>query len=152
MRVFHLAVNQERLYGIEIAIAPRPEMQPLHFVLYADRTSLARLQRDTLASNDVRQVAVGIMQLGKQPHGAGLAALVAHLRLHMHHGLAVRDVKIRGIDVGARGSQIAIKRQRLVEFARDVQIHILGNAAIVGVEVAVVPLIAALKLPRTVGP
>ena len=70
----------------------------------------------------------------------------------MHHGCPCRNIEIGGINVGSGGSKITVERQGLVEFSGDMQPDILGNAAVVGIEIAVVPLVAALVLSRTVGP
>ena len=70
----------------------------------------------------------------------------------MHHGLVILNIEIRRIDISTSSAEIAIERQRLVEFTRHMQPHILRDAAIVGIEVTVVPLVATLILARLIGP
>ena len=65
----------------------------------------------------------------------------------MNHSLVVRNVEVGRIDIGARGAEVGVERQRLVETARHVQPHVLRYAAIVGIEVLVVPLVAAVVTP-----
>ena len=65
--------------GIEIAIAPRPEMQTAQFALDTDGACLARLQGDALAWDNSRQIVVGIHNMGKQSETSGLTVLIAHL-------------------------------------------------------------------------
>ena len=71
--------------------------------------------------------------------------IVLHLTLHMDDGLASLYVEIGGVDIRARRAQTAVERQRLVELSREMQIDILGQAAVVGVEVLVVPLVTAVE-------
>ena len=97
-------------------------------------------------------LSLGILHDSLQHEAALPAVLVSHLRLNMYRGLATRNVEIGGIDIRTRRTQIGIEGQRLVQLIGDVQEHILGNTAIVGIEVAVVPLIAAVMLPRAVLP
>ena len=127
-------------------------MQTTQFALDTDDACLARLQGDALAWDDGRQIMVGINDMGKQAETSGLAVLIAHLRLDMHHGLVVLDIEIGSIDIGTSSAEVAIERQRLVEFTRHMQPDIFGDAAIVGIEVTVVPLVTALILARLIGP
>ena len=78
--------------------------------------------------------------------------LVLHLRLHMYCGLVSLDVEVRGIDVCSRGSKVAVEWQCLIKFVCQMQIDILGQSAVVGVEVFVVPLVAAVERAVAVGP
>ena len=70
----------------------------------------------------------------------------------MNHRLASYDVVVGGIDICARRAQIGIERQRLIEFVCYMQINVLRNAAVVSIEVLVVPLITAVVTARTVRP
>ena len=64
----------------------------------------------------------------------------------------LRNIKICGIDVGTCCAEVGVERQRLVKFICDMQINILGDAPVVGVEVLVVPLVTAVVTARTVCP
>ena len=70
----------------------------------------------------------------------------------MYRGAVVGNIVVRGIDIGARRAKVGIEGQRLIEPVGDVEIRILRDASIVGVEVAVVPLVAAVVAARTVRP
>ena len=90
------------------------------------------------------------------PHGKSKSSrrytLVLHLALYMNHGLMSCHVYIRSVDVGTRGAEVRIKRQCLIEFIRDVQPHVLWQTAVVGIEVIIVPLVAAIQHPIAVLP
>ena len=62
----------------------------------------------------------------------------------MNGGLASRNVEVRGIDIGTRGAEVRVEGQRLIDLVRDMKVDVLGYAAVVGIEVAVVPLVAAV--------
>ena len=62
------------------------------------------------------------------------------------------DVEVGGINVCSRCTKIRIERQRLIELARQMQIDILGQTAVVGIKVLVVPLIAAVQRAVTILP
>ena len=62
------------------------------------------------------------------------------------------DVVIGGIDIHARRAEVTVERKRLIEAVGDMQTHVLGQAAVVGVEILVVPLQTAVILPIAVVP
>ena len=95
---------------------------------------------------------VGIGKHEYQCHIVSLCVLVPHLRLGVYHCLVVGDVEVGGIDIRTRRAEVGIERQRLVELSRDVQPHVLRDAAIVGVEVLVVPLVTAVVTARAIVP
>ena len=97
-------------------------------------------------------LAIDILHHHLQTESVGLVVVVLHLRLHTDHGLATRDVEVGGVDVDARSAEVRVERQRLVEFAGDVQPHVLRQTAVVGVEILVVPLVAAVVYAVTVSP
>ena len=70
----------------------------------------------------------------------------------MNYGFVTGNVKIRSIDIGACRAEVRINGQCLIELAGDVQPYVLRQTAIVGIEVAVVPLIAAIELAVAVSP
>ena len=146
---------QQRLYCIQVAVAPRPEVQPADLARHTDRAGLAWLHGDTLPVKVSHLTAIKVEHLGKEGERALLRVVVPHLRLGMYGGLAGRDVEVGGIDIRARSTKVAVERQRLIELVRDVQEHVLRQTAVVGVEVLVVPLVAAVQraiaiLPRVV--
>jgi hypothetical protein len=60
------------------------------------------------------------------------------------HGGAAGQVEVGRVDVDAGGAESVEERKRLVEFFRDVETDVLGDAAVVGVEVFIVPLVATV--------
>ncbi len=70
----------------------------------------------------------------------------------MDYGFTARDVEVGGVNISSCSAEVAIKRQSLVEFAGEVQIDVLGQTAVVGIEVAVVPLVSAVEHSVAVGP
>ena len=144
---------QPRLNGIEIAVAPAPEMQIGHTGRCLQRPRLTRAQIHGLhVPGSGYHVAVGIAHAEHKGHAMRLTVVVAHLRLHMDGGLMAGNVEVGGIDVGARRAEVGVERQRLIDLVRKVQVDVLGNAAIVGIEIAVVPLVAAVVNPRAIRP
>ena len=127
-------------------------MQAVVLSLYADCASLAGLQCDRFAGDDARHHIVGVDDLGEEAEGAWLAVLVAHLRLHMDHGFTAGDVEVGGVNISSCGAEVAIERQSLVKFAGEVQVDVLWQSAVVGIEVAVVPLVSAVEHSVAVGP
>ena len=79
-------LGQIGLDGVEITIAPRPEVHSLEFSMHGDVSGFAGLQRHALAGNDGRHVVVGVQHLGKKAERTLATVLVAHLTLYMHHG------------------------------------------------------------------
>ena len=147
-----LCRSQEGRDGVEITIAPRPEVQPFELPLDADGARLTGLQRDRFAGNDGRHKVFGIRHVREEPERMRLVVLVAHLRLHVYGRLPVGNVEVSGVDVCSGRAQIRVERQRLVELVGGMQSHVLRQTAVVGVEVAVVPLVSAVVLSRAVGP
>ena len=96
--------------------------------------------------------AVGIQHLGTESKRARHGVFVLHLRFGVNHGLLAGDVEVGGIDVRSRRTQIRKQRQCLIQAVCHVQKHVFRNAAIVGIEVTVVPLVAAVVLSRAVRP
>ena len=66
--------------------------------------------------------------------------------------LVSTDVIVGGIDIGTRGAQVAVEGQGLVDSSRDMQEHIFGYSPIVGIEIAVVPLVGTVVFFRPVAP
>ena len=137
---------QAGLDGIQVAVAPRPEVQAVHSLRRRHRPRLAGLQRDALAMEACHLAAVGIRHQRLVGEGAWPCVVVSHLRLSMYHSLAGSNVEVSGIDIGSRRTEAGVEGQRLVEPVGQMQEDVLGNAAVVGVEVAVVPLVAAVVL------
>src|ERR1017187_3408212 len=67
-------------------------------------------------------------------------AIVANLTLSGDGGGAVGKVELRGPDVSSSGAEQGIDWQRLMDGRHNVQPYVLVDAAIVGVEVGVVPV------------
>lgn len=65
-----------------------------------------------------------------------------HLGFGRHRRAAARDVEVARVNKDAGGAQVRKQGQRLVQRIGDVQAHVLGQAAVVGIEVAIGPLIA----------
>ena len=127
-------------------------MQSAQLPLDADDARLARLQSDTFTRDNGREVVVCIDNLSKEPERTRFTVLIPDLRLDMNRSFVVGNVEIGGIDIGAGSTEIAVERQCLIELARHMQPYVLRDAAIVGIEIAIVPLVTALILTRLVGP
>ena len=147
-----LGLGQECLHGIEISVTPGPEVQALQLVLYVHGTGFARLQCHGLARYDGCQCVVGRQHTGEETESARPRILIAHLRLDVHHGLPAGDVVVGGVDISACGAEGAVERQGLIEQACNVQVEVLGQSAVVGIEIAVVPLVGTVVLPGAVAP
>ena len=63
-----------------------------------------------------------------------------------------RDIEVGGIDIGASSAKVGIEGQGLIELTRHMEPYILRQAAVVGIEVAVVPLVATVEHTVAVGP
>ena len=137
---------QQGFNGVQIAVAPRPEMQSANGVLNFYGACFARLHGDALAIKAGHLFSVHIKQLGIEGKRAGLGVVVANLRFGMNGSLVLVNVEIGSIDVGTSGAEMAIQGQGLLQLIGNMQEHVLGYAAIVGVEVAVVPLISTIVL------
>ena len=70
----------------------------------------------------------------------------------MNDCLMARDIEVGGIDIGASSAKVGIEGQGLIELTRHMEPYILRQAAVVGIEVAVVPLVAAVEHTVAVGP
>ena len=127
-------------------------MQTFDSLADTHRAHLSRLHRVTLAIQTGYFVPIDVEHLGKESERTLDGILIFHLRLDMNNSLVPGDVKVGGIDIGAGGAQVRIEWQRLVEFVGQMQIHILRQTAIVGIEVLVVPLIAAVERTVTILP
>ncbi len=55
--------------------------------------------------------------------------------------IAKGETATLGIDVDTRRLHVAVEGQCLIEFVRHVQPHVFGQSAVVGIEVAVAPLV-----------
>src|SRR5687768_13465651 len=58
----------------------------------------------------------------------------------MYHGRLTPDVELIGIHIHARSAQVAEQRKRLINGWHNMQVYILNNAAIIGIEVLILPL------------
>lgn len=86
-------------------------------------------------------VAVHVKEFYVEADGLRRGGLVLHLALYVDGGLASGYVDVRGIDVGASGAEVRVKGKCLVEEGSDVEVYVFVDAAIVGVETHVVPLV-----------
>ena len=134
-------ITQIGLNRVEIAIPPRPEMQPLHFFRGLDNTRFPWLQGyESVTIETSYLITISIIYYNRQEESALFCVVVLHLTLHMNGSLVVSYVEVGGIDIGSRGAEVGIKRKCLIEQSGSVEPHILWNAAVVGVKVLVVPL------------
>jgi len=77
--------------------------------------------------------------IGERPR---FVVVISHLRLGMNRHLFSGNVIVFAINIHTLGLEIRVQGQRLIQLVGHVQPHILGNAAIVGVEILVVPLVS----------
>ena len=70
----------------------------------------------------------------------------------MDDGLAALYLYVLGIDIDTRRLHVAVEGQCLIEFVRHVQPHVFGQSAVVGIEVAVAPLVFGVGGPFAVVP
>ena len=144
---------QTGLHRIEIAIAPRPEVESDDLRSSLQRRRLSWFEMGVVLTLLAGyQTSVGISQRKHQRYVMGLRVFVPDLRLCVDHGLAAGYVEVRRIDICARCPKIRIQGKRLIELIRHVQPYVLGDAAIVGIEVAIVPLVSAVVLARSISP
>ena len=127
-------------------------MKTFNLFLNFDDTCLAWLHGDSVAIEMSNLFTFCIKNFGEERKRTGLGILILYLRFCVNHCFMVGDVKIGGIDIGTCRTEIGIKWQGLIEFVCDMQIHILRDTTIVGIEVTVVPLIAAVMLARAILP
>ena len=117
-----------------------------------DYASLTRDEGDGFTFELCHLLPVGIADDNMEAKSTGTFHLIDDLRLNIDHRLMVLNIEIGGIDVDARGAEVRIERQCLVELASNVQVDILRQSAIVGIEVFVVPLVAAVQHAVAVSP
>ena len=117
-----------------------------------DYASLTRDEGDGFTFKLCHLLPVGIADDHMEAKSTGTFHLIDDLRLDIDHRPAVLNIEIGGIDVDARGAEVRIERQRLVELASNVQVDILRQSAIVGIKVLVVPLVAAVQHAVAVSP
>ena len=151
----YLTFLEAGLDGVEVAVAPRPEVQSAHLLAGLGCGGGAGLERQGLAAEACHLTAVEVLHYGLQGEGVGHGVLVLHLALGVDGSLVPGNVEAGGVDVCSRRAEVGVEGQRLVELVGNVQIDILGQSAVVGVEVSVVPLVAAVEhsvavLPRVV--
>ena len=127
-------------------------MEAADLLAGADGARLAGLHGDGVALEPGHLAAVGINQLDVIGEAVGTGVVVPDLALGMDDGLVVLDVYVGGIDIRPCRSKVRVKGQCLVELVGDVKPHVLGQSAVVGVEVAVVPLVAAVERAVAVFP
>ena len=144
--------HKSRFNSIEIAVAPRPEVQAADGLLGCCHDRSTRCCRHVGSLKRCHLSAVHVLHAYLQGEGTCRSLLVLYLRLCMDRCPMVGDVVVCSIDVGTRCAQVRIQGQGLIQLPRHVQIHVLRNATIVGVKVTVVPLVAAVVLARTVVP
>ena len=142
--VDHLAlVHQAGRDGVEIAIAPAPIMEAGDRCGGGEGSALAGRNRGGGAVEAGNAAAGGIAHFDAERQGAGGGAVVADLAFGMDGRAAAGDVETVGPDILAGGAERRIERQRLIDRAGQVEPDILGNAAIIDVEIVIVPLEAA---------
>nr|GEU28280.1 hypothetical protein [Tanacetum cinerariifolium] len=138
-----LAVHLERGgHVVQVAVTPAPEPQVVHCRAGLDggRGASGNGLRRPGKAGDLAAVAVA--QLHVIGERAWRIVLVAHLRLRVDGGAVAGNVEIAGVHVHAGRAQAAIQRQRLVQPVGQVQPHVFWQAAVVGVEILVGPLVA----------
>ena len=137
---------------IEIAIAPRPEVQTLYKLADVHILCLARLHHNPFAVKMGHLLAVDVKYLCIEGKGTSLCVFIPYLRLGMDHRFPACNVEIGSIDIGTGSAEVGIQGKCLIQFVGYMQIYILGYSAVVGVEVPVVPLVTAVMFTRTVCP
>ena len=141
LRVAGLAIGDERrLHSIEVAISPRPEVHVVHGALRLECHGVATRDVTLLSVEGGNGHAVHVCYVNVQAYRLAFLRAVHHLRLHMARHLLRADVVVAAIDVNTRSAYIAVERQRLIDGVGHVQPHPLVDAAVVAVEVLVVPL------------
>jgi hypothetical protein len=135
--------GQDRGDGVEIAIAPAPEVQVLRGSGSGEQARLAGRQRRIAAVETAHHAAVAVADLGAVADLARSRAGVADLGLRMDRRATGLHVEFVRPDILANSAKAGGERQRLVDRAGQVQPDILGDPAIIDVEIVVVPLEAA---------
>ena len=145
-------VQQSRIHGVQIAVSPAPEVQFAHIGSGFHGSRLTGFQHCLAAMEGLHRLTVRIGQAHPVTEAACLATVVFHLGLGMYLRLAAFDVEVGGVDVYTGCFQVAVQRQSLIYLVRHIQKYVLGNTAIVGVEITVVPLIFGISAFFTVEP
>ena len=138
----YLIFADSSFHFIEIAVAPRPEMQSSDSFLSFQHSSFSGANVDRLTLEARYHFSVRVLDLDFQTLADRLVRLVSDLTFDSDSGFTRRDVEILAVDIGSRCSEVGIERQRLIYVVADVEPHVFVQAAVVGVEVAVAPLIA----------
>ncbi len=74
------------------------------------------------------------IHLGKrnlQTPGYRRIGLIAHLALYENSGLTSLNIMVFGIYIYTGCLQITVKRQRLIHIIGDVELHVLGQSAVI---------------------
>ena len=110
------------------------------------------LQCHAVAIHICYSLTICINEFGMQIKGAWSLTIVLYLSLYIELHLMSRDVEVRAIDISSSSSEVAVQRQSLIYGTRYMQPHILWYTTIVGIEVLIVPLIAAIGSTLSICP
>ncbi len=110
------------------------------------------LQCHAVAIHICYSLTICINEFGMQIKGAWSLTIVLNLSFNIELHLMSRDVEVRAIDISSSSSKVAVQRQGLIYSTRHMQPHILWYTTIVGIEVLIVPLVAAIGSTLTVSP
>ena len=102
---------------------------------------IARSDSQRLSREFCHLLAISVCHLHLQGYVLCLGRGVDDLGFHVCRHSTTLDVVVSTIDVCARGAQIGIERQGLIDVARHMQIDVLRQTAHVHVEVLIVPLV-----------
>ena len=90
--------------GVEITIAPRPEMQVVQALLGLDMGPFSRLQGNGMRRETGYLLPLGIEHLGSEGEGTSTHVVVLDLRLDMHNCPSAHNVIVGCVDIGTRCS------------------------------------------------
>ncbi len=142
--IHHNAVvgNQSCLHRVEIAISPTPEMRIVEPPLGVHHARFTGLKRMFPTLKPAHLTVILVKDRASIDERPRFVVVISHLRLGMNRHLFSGNVIVFAIDIYSRGLEIRVQGQRLIQLVGHVQPHILGDAAIVGVEILVVPLVS----------
>ena len=126
---------------VQISVAPAPEVQAFHLCTGLQGDGLPGRNLLGLAFPLFHKGSVALQKLHLIDGADALFRLVAHFRLGVDSSAALLDAHIGRIHIYTCSLKVGVERKGLIYRTCDVQPYVLGQSAVVGVEVFVAPLV-----------
>ncbi len=135
LHVHHLVIDrQQAINCVEIGLAVAPKFRGRQLARRLEHLGLTADQIRGVALQFRAQVSVRIHYRGREGDGLLVAGLIAHLRLHIQRAGLVGKVVIRAVNIDARGLEVLVEWQRLINLAGQVQPEVVIQAAVIGIK------------------